>query len=47
MEKENQNKEIENPIERMIEITFVLKNIAQKIENFKSKSEAQMGVVAV
>ena len=34
MEDEKQNQEIETPIEKMIQITFILKSIAQKIENF-------------
>jgi len=38
MEKENQNKETETPVEKMIQITFILKSIAQKIENFRGNS---------
>jgi len=38
MEKENQNQENETPIEKMIQITFILKSIAQKIENFRGNS---------
>ncbi len=38
MENENQNQEIENPLENIRALTFILSKIAQKIENFRGNN---------